>query len=48
VLVRSTLSLGALTARLQERERAKRDKGQSAIGSWKTEQEMVLRQQYDS
>lgn len=32
----------------KDREKDKRQKGQSAIGSWKTEAEMVLRQQYDS
>lgn len=32
----------------KDREKLKRQKGQSAIGSWKTEAEMVLRQQYDS
>ena len=32
----------------KDRERAKRERGQSAIGSWKSEAEMVLRQQYDS
>ena len=32
----------------QDRERAKRERGQSSIGSWKSEAEMVLRQQYDS
>ena len=40
-----------LPRRRQERkdkEKSKRQLGQSAIGSWKTEAEMVLRQQYDS
>ena len=40
----------ALPRREQEhkdRERAKRDKGQSTHASWKTEAEMVMRQQYD-
>jgi hypothetical protein len=32
----------------QDREKVKRERGQSAIGSWKSEAEMVLRQQYDS
>ena len=32
----------------KDREKAKRERGQSAIGSWKSEAEMVLRQQYDS
>jgi hypothetical protein len=32
----------------KEKEKKKRAAGQSAIGSWKTEAEMVLRQQYDS
>ena len=32
----------------KDKEKEKRGKGQSAIGSWKTEAEMVLRQQYDS
>jgi hypothetical protein len=32
----------------RDKERSKRHMGQSAIGSWKTEAEMVLRQQYDS
>ena len=32
----------------KDREKLKRQKGQSAIGSWKTEAEMVLRQQYDT
>ncbi len=31
-----------------DKEKSKRQLGQSAIGSWKTEAEMVLRQQYDS
>ena len=30
-----------------EKEKKKRALGQSAIGTWKTEAEMVLRQQYD-
>ena len=41
----------ALPRRKQDRkdkEKSKRALGQSAIGSWKTEAEMVLRQQYDS
>lgn len=33
---------------VQDKEKEKRMKGQSAIGSWKSEAEMVLRQQYDS
>jgi hypothetical protein len=40
-----------LPRRRQERkdkEKSKRQLGQSAIGSWKSEAEMVLRQQYDS
>lgn len=32
----------------KDKEKSKRQLGQSAIGSWKTEAEMVLRQQYDS
>ena len=32
----------------KDKEKEKRGKGQSAIGSWKSEAEMVLRQQYDS
>ena len=32
----------------RDKEKDKREKGQSAIGSWKSEAEMVLRQQYDS
>ena len=32
----------------RDREKEKRAKGQSAIGSWKSEAEMVLRQQFDS
>jgi hypothetical protein len=32
----------------KDKEKKKRAAGQSAIGSWKTEAEMVLRQQYDS
>mmetsp|Transcript_13624 Transcript_13624/g.29194 ORF Transcript_13624/g.29194 Transcript_13624/m.29194 type:complete len:242 (+) Transcript_13624:132-857(+) len=31
----------------KDKEKEKRMKGQSAIGSWKSEAEMVLRQQYD-
>ncbi|GMH35903.1 hypothetical protein BSKO_03771 [Bryopsis sp. KO-2023] len=31
----------------RDREKQKRTKGQSSIGSWKTEAEMVLRQQFD-
>eukprot|EP00191_Tetraselmis_sp_GSL018_P019664 CAMPEP_0177591758 /NCGR_PEP_ID=MMETSP0419_2-20121207/8177_1 /TAXON_ID=582737 /ORGANISM="Tetraselmis sp., Strain GSL018" /LENGTH=268 /DNA_ID=CAMNT_0019082539 /DNA_START=1173 /DNA_END=1976 /DNA_ORIENTATION=+ len=44
-------STGAQLPRKQqdrkEREKKKRQLGQSSIGSWKTEAEMVLRQQYD-
>ncbi len=32
----------------RDKEKDKRMKGQSAIGSWKSEAEMVLRQQFDS
>jgi hypothetical protein len=32
----------------RDKEKEKRAKGQSAIGSWKSEAEMVLRQQFDS
>ncbi|KAK9793707.1 hypothetical protein WJX73_003226 [Symbiochloris irregularis] len=32
----------------KDKEKLKRGKGQSSVGSWKTEAEMVLRQQYDS
>lgn len=32
----------------KDKEKLKRAKGQSSVGSWKTEAEMVLRQQYDS
>lgn len=32
----------------KDKEKLKRHKGQSAIGEWKTEAEMVLRQQYDT
>lgn len=32
----------------KDRERSKRERGQSAISTWKSEAEMVLRQQYDS
>lgn len=32
----------------KDKEKSKRQLGQSAIGSWKTEAEMILRQQYDS
>lgn len=32
----------------KDREKVKRERGQSAITSWKSEAEMVLRQQYDS
>jgi hypothetical protein len=43
---------GALLPRKQqdrkEKEKKKRSLGQSSIGSWKTEAEMVLRQQYDT
>ncbi|GAX84918.1 hypothetical protein CEUSTIGMA_g12339.t1 [Chlamydomonas eustigma] len=45
------IGAAALPRRAQDRkdkEKEKRSKGQSAIGSWKTEAEMVLRQQYDS
>lgn len=31
----------------RDREKDKRSRGQSSIGNWKTEAEMVLRQQYD-
>lgn len=31
----------------KDKEKSKRAMGQSSIGSWKTEAEMVLRQQYD-
>ena len=43
-LTQCSLLLGAA----QDRERAKRERGQSSIGTWKSEAEMVLRQQYDS
>jgi hypothetical protein len=43
---------GALLPRKHQdrknKEQKKRALGQSAIGSWKTEAEMALRQQYDS
>ncbi|KAL6752606.1 hypothetical protein V8C86DRAFT_576849 [Haematococcus lacustris] len=32
----------------RDKEKSKRERGQSSIGSWKTEAEMALRQQYDS
>lgn len=32
----------------KDKEKRKRELGQSAIGTWKTEAEMALRQQYDS
>lgn len=42
---------GALLPRNQQdrrdKEKRKREMGQSAIGTWKSEAEMVLRQQYD-
>lgn len=45
------LAGGALLPRKKQdrkdKEKAKRQLGQSSIGSWKTEAEMVLRQQYD-
>jgi len=31
----------------RDREKNKRERGQSSISTWKTEAEMVLRQQYD-
>lgn len=32
----------------KDKEKQKRSKGQSGVTTWKTEAEMVLRQQYDS
>ena len=31
----------------KDKEKDKRSRGQSSIGAWKSEAEMVLRQQYD-
>lgn len=31
----------------KDREKAKREKGQSSVHGWKTEAEMAMRQQYD-
>lgn len=42
-----TSSLPRRNTDRRDKEKEKRAKGQSAIGSWKTEAEMALRQQYD-
>lgn len=42
-----TASLPRRNTGRRDKEKEKRAKGQSAIGNWKTEAEMVLRQQFD-
>jgi hypothetical protein len=48
VIANPSLQLPRERQERKDREKAKRERGQSAIGSWKSEAEMVLRQQYDS
>lgn len=47
----SVIAAGAALPRKRQdrkdKEKSKRQMGQSSIGTWKTEAEMVLRQQYD-
>jgi hypothetical protein len=47
-LANPSLTLPRKAQDRKEREKSKRERGQSSISTWKSEAEMVLRQQYDS
>ena len=47
-LANPSLTLPRKAQDRKDREKSKRERGQSSISTWKSEAEMVLRQQYDS